>query len=143
MSEQAMRQRVVRALKVLDAFSVENPAYPGTPDLNYVEGWIECKWLRHWPKRANTVVKLQHELMKHQQVWLERRRRAGGQAWVMLQCGREWLLFDGATAGRIIGQGTRQQLLDSASRVWTNGLVDEELVEYLKCNLTTANQSTS
>jgi len=140
MSEQAMRQRVVKALRCLDAISVENPAYPGTPDLNYVEGWIECKWLRSWPKRDSTVVKLQHELMKHQQVWLERRRRAGGQAWVFLQCGREWLLFDGAKAGQHIGSSTRAQLLEAADRVWTNGLVDEELVEYLRERLGSRDQ---
>jgi len=135
-----MRQRVIKALRTLDAVSVENPAYPGTPDINYVEGWIECKWLRKWPKRPSTIVKLDHDLMKHQQVWLQRRKNAGGQAWVLLQCGRDWLLFDGAVAGNLIGHCTREELIENASVHWANGLVDSELIEYLRCSLTSKHQ---
>lgn len=122
-----MRQKVVKALKSLDAVSVETKLEDGIPDINYINGWIECKWLRRWPKRSTTVVRLDHPLMPHQQAWLRRRRNRGGRAWVLLQVGREWLLFDGATAGDVIGKSTRQELTQKAMAYWGNGLNPLEL----------------
>lgn len=132
MSERDMRKRVVRALRPLDAISVENRCGLGTPDINYVEGWIECKWLRKWPKHPTTLVRLTHELMPQQRVWLSRRRRRGGVAWVLLQCGQEWFLIDGVVAGRILGYATRAEIIEMSHYYWPDGLVDDELVEALR-----------
>lgn len=126
MSEQGMRQRVINALRKLDAVSVENPAYPGTPDVNFIEGWIELKWLRSWPVRKDTAVTIDH-LTQQQRVWLLRRWGAGGNAWLLLQCGREWLLFDGNTAFHFVGRVNRGRLIELARRYWKDGLNDEEL----------------
>ncbi len=131
MSERDMRSKLVQALRPLDAVPVENPACPGTPDINYAEGWIECKWLRAWPKHPETPVRLDHELMPHQRAWLTRRQVRGGKAWVMLQCGRTWLLFDGVTAARILGTESRPNLMYHARKVWYEGLNVEELIEVL------------
>ena len=51
-----MRGRLTKALRSLHAVAVENPVHPGTPDINYSEGWIEAKWLRAWPRKPETVV---------------------------------------------------------------------------------------
>lgn len=128
MSEADQRGRVVEALRSLNAVPVENPVMPGTPDVNYVEGWIELKWLRAWPKSADTVVRVEH-FTPQQRIFHLRRRMAGGRSFVLIQCRREWILLDGAVAIFVVGQSTRQQLHDAAVRSWSNGLDRKELIE--------------
>jgi len=127
MSEQTMRQNVVHGLRSLDAVSVETKIEDGIPDINFIGGWIECKWLRSWPKRETTPVRLDHDLMPHQRAWLRRRWRRGGNAWVLLQVGREWMLYDVPTAVEIIGKATRKEMVDKARSYWQNGLNYQEL----------------
>jgi len=110
--------------------SVETRTDDGIPDINYIGGWIECKWLRSWPKRAETPVRLDHPLMAHQAAWLRRRRRRGGLAWVILQCRREWLLFDGVVAGKLLGTATKDELYQLCHKRWV-GLNEEELIDVI------------
>jgi len=133
MSESGMRTNLVRALSVLDAISVENPAGPGTPDVNFIGGWIECKWLRAWPKRPETPVRLDHPLTPQQKAWLKRRCRRGGHAWVMLQCGREWFLFTGIVAAHHLGIVPQNELRYLAHRIWC-GLDAQQLIHVLMEN---------
>lgn len=109
-----MRRKVVRALRDagLDAVAVENPAHPGTPDVNYVEGWLELKQLPAWPVQGGTL-RIRH-FSKQQRIWLERREDAGGSAYLLLQVGVEWLLFGGADASRYVGRVGRKKLLNLA-----------------------------
>lgn len=113
MSEKDMRQRVIKALKPLDAFSVENPCRPGTPDVNYVEGWIELKWLEKWPVREATIVRIEH-FTPQQRVFLMRRWRKGGNVYLLLQVKDEWLLFDGDVAAEWVGTVDRSTLQSKA-----------------------------
>jgi len=126
-----MRQKVVGALRSLDAISVENPVGPGTPDVNFIEGWVELKWLRAWPKRPETPVTLDHPLTPEQRAWHKRRSKRGGNTWVMLQCGREWLLFKGIVAAEHLGTATRSELYHHATIWWRNGLDTNGLIEAL------------
>lgn len=124
-----MRSFVIRVMNpTLDAVAVENPAYPGTPDVNYTKGWIELKWLRHWPARKDSVVQLEHYTQK-QKLWLRRRHLAGGQVFLLLKVSREWLLF---TYPNLLNVGllAREELINSAFKYWKNGLNQEE---FLKC----------
>lgn len=130
MSEQHQRQRVVRALRPLDAISVENPVYPGTPDVNYIGGWLELKWLRDWPKRATSPVAIPH-FTPQQRAWLKRRWLRGGDAFLLLQVGKGWYLLDGNIAAEYVGKVTRFVLERLARRSWPDGLRDEELREVL------------
>jgi len=127
MSEGNMRGKVVRELKKLHAIAVENPALPGTPDVNYIEGWIELKWLREWPVRPRTIVPFKH-FTPQQRIWQIQRRLAGGRSWVLVQCKREWLLFDGGRAALYFGTVTKFQLYDLAKFRWESGLKREELI---------------
>ena len=129
MSESDQRRKVVRLLKPVDAVSVENRVGIGTPDVNYAEGWIELKWLRRWPKQ-DVVVKIEH-FTKQQRIWLRRRWRAGGAAWLLLQVRREWLLFDGETAAEVVGYATRGTLVDRCTAYFQNG-INEGLIECLQ-----------
>lgn len=130
MSEQDMRKKIIKVLKPLDAVSVENPAYPGTPDVNFIEGWIELKWLRSWPKRQG-VVKLDH-FTTQQRVWLFRRSYFKGKCFLLLQVRKEWLLFDGITASEHVGKVDRETLYKIAHRSWPDGLRELELLECMK-----------
>ncbi len=132
MSESNMRKNLCRKLAKLDAQAVENRVGPGTPDVEYIGGHIECKWLRAWPKRPSTVVKLDHPLLKSQKVWIRRRIRRGGTAFVMLQCRHEWLLFRGFLACDWLGKLTRSELAYRAYRYWERGLDADELIAILE-----------
>lgn len=89
-----MRSTVVKVLKPFDAISVENPAYPGTPDVNSTLGWIELKEAKRWPRGAHTPLRLPH-FTQQQRVWLTRRARVDrGRVWLLLKVGEEWLLYD-------------------------------------------------
>lgn len=95
-----MRQRIVKMLTEagLDAGSVENTAGPGTPDVQYVGGWAELKWIEDWPKRASTPVVIDH-FTPQQRVWAIRRSIVDpGGIWLILQIekAKTWLLFRGS-----------------------------------------------
>jgi hypothetical protein len=129
MSEATMRGRVVRALKDVHAIAVENPALPGTPDINYVEGWIELKWLRKWPVNPDTIVRFP-EFTGQQRVWHIKRRLAGGVSWVLVQIDQQWLLLDGAIAAMYLDSVTREGLYDGAE-AHSDKFNGEELMEWI------------
>lgn len=92
----------------LDPVRVENPIHPGTPDVNIIPGWIELKAISVWPLRAETCVKISH-FTPQQRVWLYRRWKfAPGSTHLLLQVRstREWLLFDGDVAAKVVGRVT-------------------------------------
>lgn len=124
-SEKDMRSKVLAALKPLHAVSVENYVGPGTPDVNYVEGWIELKWLQRWPKNANTVVTF--DFPAQQRIWHLKRRSRGGRSWFLIQCKREWILMDGGVAAINIGFLCREDIYKLATETWTD-LHQQELI---------------
>lgn len=93
----------------LDPVRVENPIYPGTPDVNLCDGrWLELKCIEAWPARAATPVRIPH-YTPQQRVWLYRRwRYAPGSTLLLLEVRAEdqWLLFDGDIAAKIVGRAT-------------------------------------
>ena len=105
-----MRRRLVKALKSLDAVPIENSVAKGTPDVNYLFGWIELKWLRAWPLRPTTPVRIDH-FTKEQRLWLRRREFRGGNAFLLLQCRKEWLLLSGTVAAEVVGHSTKEELI--------------------------------
>ncbi len=77
------------------------------------EGWIELKWLRAWPKRESTRLEIRH-YTKQQRLWHKKRWHVGGTVWLLLQVGKDWLLFDGDTAATVVGRATRDELFKAA-----------------------------
>ncbi len=140
-AESDMRRVIVKALWKLDAFSVENPANPGTPDVNFIEGWIELKVLEKWPIRTKTLVRISH-FTQQQRTRLMARQVLGGNVFLLLKVNQEWLLFDGKTAAIYVGRVTKRDLIDRAAKHWSNGLVTEELIECLKKTSQTVRSST-
>lgn len=131
-----MRKQLVKLLRPLGAFAVENGgAHPGTPDIAYRSGWIECKATEQWPAGADTPVRLDHDLTKQQRIWQIKWACVNGRAFVMLNIAREWLLFNGIVAATILGGkdgGTRQELYDNALKVWNRTPKTEELLLLLE-----------
>lgn len=124
MIERDMRQKLVKLLRPLGAFAVENGGcHPGTPDIAFNTGWIECKATEQWPARPDTPVRLDHDLTKQQRIWLMKWHRVNGRAFVMLNIAGEWLLFRGIVAAAILGGkegGTRLELYEAAVAKWIN-----------------------
>ena len=131
MSEKGMRKTVVKALRPLDAIAVENPAYPGTPDVNGIEFWIELKWASSWPGANHRPLRIPH-FTRQQKLWLTKRWSMGGAVYLLLKVGQEWLLFEGDTAALVVGEGTRDKLRASAICTWQKRLNSSQLVEILK-----------
>ena len=129
-----MRSKVVEMLKEWDAVAVENPqACPGTPDVNFVHGWVELKKLPSWPKRATTPVRLPH-FTPQQRVWHQRRWKAGGAVWMLLQVERDWLLFEGHKSKKSYGIGVtlnKDELFLLADATSTTGMNKEKLKSWL------------
>ena len=134
MSESSQRGNINKILRRggLDGVAVENSVYPGTPDVNYIEGWIELKWLRAWPRNADESPVLLPHYTQQQRNWGKRRSRVGGNIWLLLQVKREWLLFKGDVAAQFVGKATRLELRAVAFKVWHNGLDAKEFVQWLK-----------
>jgi hypothetical protein len=130
MAERDMRRKVCKILKPLSAFAVENSCKPGTPDVNYINGWIELKWARKWPVRPTTPLRLPH-YSPQQKNFGEYYWKNGGRAWLLLQVRREWFLFTGPVAAEIVGTSTRSELFDHATRHWSNGVNQKDLIECL------------
>lgn len=131
-----MRQQLVKILRPLGAFAVENGGcHPGTPDIAYRDGWIECKATEEWPARVDTPVQLDHPLTKGQRIWLILWARVNGRAFVMLNIASEWLLFEGLAAVAILGGkegGTRQELYEAAICLWVRTPTFRELRPFLE-----------
>jgi hypothetical protein len=99
----------------LDPKRVENAVALGMPDVNYIEGWIELKYVADWPKREETPLRLGH-FTPQQRVWLYRRWVLGGKAFLLLRVAKEFLLFDGRTACDAVGLVSRASLYDRCLR---------------------------
>lgn len=133
MSESGMRQNLVKALKSLDAVPIENPMRAGTPDINYIGGWIECKWMKTWPVYCDTrPVHFSHPLTKEQGIWLARRWMSGGTTLVCAQVAREWFFFSGETAKFKFGNMTRPEMRKEALLHLTKGLEKEKVITWLR-----------
>jgi len=127
-----MRQNLVKALRSLDAVPIENPMRAGTPDVNFIGGWIECKWMKFWPKGAETnPVRFSHPLTKEQGIWLARRWARGGTTLVCVQVSREWFFFSGETIKDHFNKMTRPQMKEQAMLYLPKGLEKERLVQWL------------
>lgn len=86
---------------------VENMVGPGTPDVYYTMnngtmGWLENKHAHEWPKRASTVMKLDH-FTPQQRSFLRRHGSKKANVFVLLQVGRDYFLLDHKEAQNIGG----------------------------------------
>jgi hypothetical protein len=133
MSESDMRHKVVKILKPIGGFAVENPCLPGTPDVNHWHGWIELKYRRSWPIKVATIIRL-HRFTIKQKRFLRDRWNGNQDAYLLIQInGSEWLLFKGNMVEPISRDYDREQLCKNAFRYWkTTAKMEQELVPCLQ-----------
>jgi hypothetical protein len=112
----------------LDPVRVENSAHIGTPDVNYVEGWIE---LKHTEKRPalDQILRVPH-FTQQQRVWLIRRAANEGKCFVLMQVGKSHFLMDGLNAGTYLGNVTMQDIR-RLSLFWEGKINKEQLIQAL------------
>jgi hypothetical protein len=131
MKEQHLRKLVVKMLKPLHAVSIENgDTHPGTPDVNYADGWIELKAVDAWPVREDTPLRVPH-YTNQQRVWHVRRSKVAGRVHLLITVGSEWLLFSGRVAAKVLGHTTRNQMLILCQDHWSKTPDPKELIECL------------
>lgn len=116
-SEKVVRSWVIKALRPLHAIPVENPIYPGTPDVAHVLGWLELKHVERAPVRASSPVRLPHYTTE-QRLWAKMHSRAGGNCHVLLQVEREVFLLDGFVAANILGTATLAEIRAQVFTSW-------------------------
>jgi len=131
MSETSMREVVIKVLTHLDAVAVENSAGPGTPDVNYVEGWIELKHAEVWPVKPKTPLRLEH-FTPEQRNWIRKRYRHAGAMHVVLQVKREWFILEPMWAADFLGLVPRHEIVDNAIRRYPKGLDKEDFLQFFK-----------
>lgn len=89
---------------------VENAAGQGTPDVTYCirgkAGWLELKFLEKFPHRKDTVVRCEH-FTTEQRTFMHDESMAGGRAFLWVQVGSEYFLFDGLEAAMHFDRGDR------------------------------------
>ncbi len=110
-----------------DRFSV------GIPDLSYgfdgVNGWIELKQIKEWPKRPDTPAK-PDKYTPEQVNWLMRRGRKAGHCYVLVRVGsNEHFLFNW-TEARDVRQGMPRALWYEKC-MWTGSLDPDALLRWL------------
>lgn len=120
---------------------VENPACPGTPDVNYllrrypalapVCGWVELKFEEEWPRRAKSIFRIS-KLNLDQVNWHTSWALAGGRVSTLLQVDTTILVLDHRLLAQVwAGDHTRASLLAAAPLVSDKVFPTAGLVKWL------------
>jgi hypothetical protein len=116
----------------------EDIAARGIPDVSYalhlahrhIQGWIELKVIKAWPKRKDTIVKIP-KFTKVQRAWLRRRGALVGNCYFLLRVEEDFthLLFDWSEI-ELQDTRTKAQLI-LLHDCWPGPIDFEELAERL------------
>jgi len=136
MKESNIRNKFTDCVKKLggDVTNHEDRFQEGIPDASYglenVNGWVEHKYLKSWPKRATTLVN--PGIKKTQVLWIEPRQKTGGRCFLLIGVGKEIFLFSGDNA-RVLYDGiTKQEYYEKSLNVWLNQ-IDKAQLKHRLC----------
>lgn len=117
-------------MRSLDAQAVENPVNPGTPDVEYIGGWIELKYLPEFPKRTETPIRVPH-FRPEQRAWITQRTLRGGRVHVIIRIEKHFFLLHGMVAAQKLGQLTHLELINNSLAHWYGSIDGEQLIKIL------------
>lgn len=117
--EADLNGRLRAALAGMDPVRVENAAGggEGTPDINYITGWIESKYAKRWPARPTTRLALEH-YTEQQRRWHVKRRASHGRVHVILEVGGKGggvYVLDALDAAQGLGRTMTRDMVRSAA----------------------------
>ena len=82
------------------ATRIESSAGNGVPDVTFTvpgkHGWMELKYIKEWPKRITTKVKL--PLRPEQRLWINTRGQVANNIWVLCRIENSFYLLNHRTA---------------------------------------------
>ncbi len=131
MTEAKMRSIVVKLLRPLAAFPVENSVAQGQPDVACVAGWIELKVTQ---RPSNDMMAVSVDMRPSQRVWHRKWRKLGGRAWTLTRVNASvpvWYLHDGEWAANNLGLVSERIMGVNARASWTHEPSSASLVEVL------------
>lgn len=101
------------------ATRVEDRLQSGIPDVTWgargVQGWLELKYLHHWPVRGGPA---DLGLRPQQAAWLQLRHAAGLGCWVLIRVARVWYLFRGDQARWLLVPRTCGEVITHCHAFW-------------------------
>lgn len=111
-----------------DAVRIESSSGNGIPDVNYAmavsEGWIEIKYVPHWPKRDTTRIPL--ELRDEQKIYFIRRLKLKRNVFAFCRIENDFFLLTGEQALEAAeGEWTKSDWMKKPELCWS-GRVDFE-----------------
>lgn len=116
------------------ATRIESSSGNGVPDISYgmpyINGWIELKYVKEWPKRATTRVKL--PLRPEQKHWIATRGGLSGHVWVICRVQDTFFLISYHSAIHLTEIGaTRSDWPMWATLTWDDKIDFNELYNEL------------
>lgn len=131
--EKDLNAKITDALACYHPQRIEDMYASGIPDINFVGGWIEDKYIpaNRAPKNPEGIVKVDHYNTK-QRAWHMRRSLAGGRIYVALGIGEAFFLFDGRKAAQHLGIDWRLCDLSRRALLWTNKFDGRALREFIR-----------
>lgn len=117
-----------------DAQRHEDKFQLGIPDVSFglpgVNGWIELKFLKEYPKRRDSVIRIEH-YTENQRQWLYRRWKMAGHVFLLIQISNEFFLFTGQEMALLGNVGNREWYIDRALWYWKKKINFDQLTQLL------------
>lgn len=116
------------------ASRIESSAGNGIPDVSFglpgKNGWIELKYIKEWPKRSTTLVKL--PLRPEQKHWIKARGELSGNVWVICRIENMFFLLDYIEAMILCEGGTQDKWVALCTKSWYKRIDFGQLWEILR-----------
>ena len=117
MSEKDYAREFCTLTRKLHPVRIENALLtPGLPDVSIAPGFVELKWLKAYPKKPETPVRIDH-YTDEQRLWLRTRAAAGGGAWLALKVRADRYIFD-SDGAQSVGFLTKAELMEACIAYW-------------------------